>query len=365
MNFAHFRSELPVLQILENPLLVKHILSAIHSSRRYGEGLYESAFAVCSAFAQGRAFLEAGETASPRTQPVLFYYGLLNYAKGCIVLSTLSGRKLLATYKHGVSTPRKKSRYNYFSDAVRVERTGVFPDWYEAVQLLRRKAHHTGAPGFPDADPDRHGLGKSGALSGALSGATFPVDQLWATVPGTWPVLEELGIAPRYERLAVISVNQSQTTYSVQRGWAARCGLPLETWIGLLRSHDSGTSISSIEFPSADMEAQSIVLETDSSGKIACHDWWIPTISETHDQTLAIPPLPQHLLESASLSEPFVQYLLAFHLSMLSRYEPEHWGDLVNDQSSVEFLMMAILAKRIATTTSAFYGRLLLPFLDH
>ena len=361
MNFAHFRSELPVLQILENPLLVKHILSAIHSSRRYGEGLYESAFAVCSAFAQGRAFLEAGETASPRTQPVLFYYGLLNYAKGCIVLSALSGRKLLATYKHGVSTPRKKSRYNYFSDAVRVERTGVFPDWYEAVQLLRRKAHHTGAPDFPDAGPDRHGLGKSGALSGA----TFPVDQLWATVPGTWPVLEELGIAPRYERLAVISVNQSQTTYSVQRGWAARCGLPLETWIGLLRSHDSGTSISSIEFPSADMAAQSIVLETDSPGKIACHDWWIPTISETHDQTLAIPPLPQHLLESASLSEPFVQYLLAFHLSMLSRYEPEHWGDLVNDQSSVEFLMMAILAKRIATTTSAFYGRLLLPFLDH
>ncbi len=358
---AHFRSELSVLQILENPLIIKHILSAIHCSRQNRDGLYESAFAVCSAFAQGRAFLESGETAPARTQPVMFYYGLLNYAKGCIALSTLSGRKQLASYKHGVSTPRKKSHYNYFADAIRVEKTGVFPDWYEAVQLLRQKARIHEPSGPAETDLEERGFGKSGALIGV----TFPVGQLWATVPGTWPVLGELGISPRYERLTVISANRSHTTYSVQRGWAARCGLPLETWIELLRNHDSGTSISSIEFPPANIEAQSIVLETDSSGKIACHDWWIPTISDTHDQTMAIPPLPQHLLESASLSEPFVHYLLAFHLSMLSRYEPEHWGDLVNDESSVEFLMMAILAKRIATTTSAFYGRLLLPFLDH
>ncbi len=394
------------LRLLENAVFAKHVLQRLHGSRNGSDSLQESAFNLSAHVAQARSFFDAAGRVPFTSQPLLFYYGILNFAKALIILATPSKVRKLEAHKHGVSSQkRKRVKYDYMSDTVVIQPTGVFLDWYAAVANLEMdfvKTSNTNQEAALEPSSDRAAEGnslkagdshherafvRSGDIQpdsrATLGKLPLRISELWRAIPEAKEVLQVLNITSRCGPFHCWANNQGRYTVTVERSWLQNCGLTVD---------EGKTAVKALAYQAQSVDDVSVVQSLDHthrlvgsfsndyiySGKpyepvpgpgiityspLYRHKWaTMPRISPdlTGVKWLCIPPLPIHLISSMTLGEPFIHYLLLFHLSMLQRYDAEQWLDLIGDSTTQE----SILIERLCDATRRYFPSFVAQFFD-
>lgn len=335
VNFSHCAKEWQKLRQLESPLLSKKFLQGLDNGQEV-----LSSFTFSAYLAQARQFFAAADVSPLQIRPLLLYYGVMQFAKACILARMPQRAARLEAQKHGLATLRRKRPTPYWDQTVWIQPNGVFMEWLRATQ---------------PADPaliDAHLLHKQ----------PMPVRALWACLPDISDILDGLaigarcapikGFAEQHERLITLEIPRTLATHAGLT--SAECerlvaqGLPDHyTARFVWQNADHAQNVQSEE--DKDPTIEEILL----AHPLAC-------LPRQSGLWFFISPLPVAVVQEISLPEPFIHFALLFHLSMLLRYEGEVWTELVGDGTTLEALLIEHLCDLVTQTLPAYIVKLLL-----
>lgn len=263
---------------------------------------------------QAREYYRAARESDLFVRPLLSYYGMMTLSKVLMLTQVPDYPENTAVLRHGVSTrKRKRGDYQFFADEVRVQREGLFPE------LARNRGW------------------------GSLIGDSWSLRDLFALVPELQDGYRQL-----FSEETLVPVAVPEVPSVSDRGMP----LVLEDRI-LDQLHLTPRGLANrLNRFSTDGQVRFTCDETPASGSRILLFWHHPRISHIHlwEHGFAHPLFREdmhgnHWLlsvqrEAAGIPELFVHYALLFALSMLCRYEPPLWGEMIHGMASEEMVLI-------------------------
>ncbi|PTX53074.1 YaaC-like protein [Melghirimyces profundicolus] len=303
--------------LLENEPLVRSFLEKKY--RRSGldrpeRAAFRAAQPLIYYVKQAREYYRAARISSLFARPLLAYYGMMTLTKALVLSRDPDYPRNTAVMRHGVSTAKRKRGYfRFFEDKVRVQRHGLFPE------LARLKGEE------------------------ALIGKSWSTRELFSLIPEMQDGYRQLFLEETLYPVAVFHAppdeKQGMAFYLEDR---LLDGLHL-TPRGLAERLNHAGKKGEVRFA---WEEQ----------RESCHRfrlfWQHRRVSHVNrwGQGFDHPFFREDIrggyylfvrsVPAAYLPELFVHYLLLFHLSMLCRYEPPLWGEMIYGMTSEEMVLI-------------------------
>ncbi len=95
---------------------------------------FQNAFKFSFYLKQARIYLITAETSELLVKPLLYYYGLTSYMKAIILLSEPQYPNNSTVLQHGITTRKiKKSNYQFMQDEIKIQQNGLFPLYIKTI----------------------------------------------------------------------------------------------------------------------------------------------------------------------------------------------------------------------------------------
>ncbi|MFC4558496.1 YaaC family protein [Virgibacillus kekensis] len=251
---------------------------------------YENCNAFMYNMMHGRQFYANGKKLNTLLKPILFFYGMVHLLKANLLTIRPDYPESTTILAHGVSTrKRKKKDYTFMGDEVKVQHNGLFPYFSEHLFKQLRVP-------FEKIKMD------------LLFGLIPEMDSLF-TMQGERrmvPVGDIGGATLRFPDSLLDHYHLTVNTF-IER---------IRPFLPTIKNIEQTNSAAVIKLDSP---------LTANSGPFYVH---------SQDKTLYFPAAREQFIP---VSEVMVHYLLLFNLSMLCRYEPEWWGDLLSSKSEADY----------------------------
>lgn len=258
---------------------------------------------------QARQIFQSVHKTTNWMKPTHLYYGMMSLLKSLILTVDPLYPQSSQVLKHGLTTKkRKKEMFRFFFDDIRVQKDGLFPHYqslfsqhlredYNPIQLMQM---------IPDLQESITKVVKSNHF------IPIEVEERAGSIYVTFPdaILEQM-------------------KYSQER---------FIEWMNS-RSREGNFSFP-VGSPFTQNESDSFQLQWASNrGKILQHPYLYQNKKGDH----FIWTRNDHLIEPVPEIE--AHYMLLFGLSMLSRYEPPLWADVIDSTTSVEGILIQELLR--------------------
>ncbi|MUV37957.1 uncharacterized protein JNUCC1_01763 [Lentibacillus sp. JNUCC-1] len=283
MNYDHVPSFLTYLQSQASSREFLH-----HCYKRMAEPdaemkSYENASVFMAYLEHGLIFYKQGKAADARIKPLLYFYGMVHLVKACILAQRPDYPESTAHLAHGVSArKRKKKNYSFLEDEVKVQHRGLLP--YMSKHLF-------------DMD--------------TLPFSKISMNHLLQMIPELSPFYAWQGrktlvkVGKMGDRFLYFPETLLDDYHLTERAFFAK----IKTELPLLKTFEKIDSSYQVElFQPFNTETGAFFINQTDGGI------FFPT---TRQNTLAMP-------------EVVIHYLVLYNLSMLSRYEPGWWGEVLS-----------------------------------
>ncbi|MFC7440178.1 YaaC family protein [Laceyella putida] len=317
--------------LLQNEETARRYLIDAYSRRPFNQPdrlAYRNVPAFTSYINQATSLIKESQTNHPWVRPILLYYGMMSMLKAWLLTRIPDYPQNTAVLRHGLSTrKRKRERFRFCEDEIKIQREGLFPLVAEEWNLPPMTGEsYTAKELFsfiPDLHPTYHRLFQQKSLARVFftrSGAG-----LLLHVPEQ--VLDHFHLSA--ERL-VDKLNQARHglfSLSTSRGYD-----------GYLTLHcacdEEGLSTVVVDNPLPPHPGFPSLSTTESLCVSFHHPWFYENKKGDlylwlgNDRPVA--PLPEIL----------VHLMLLFSLSMLCRYDPPLWGEIMLDNQQAEQIII-------------------------
>ncbi|RDW16807.1 YaaC family protein [Oceanobacillus chungangensis] len=231
----------------------------------------------------GNRFFESGKQLDLFARPILYFYGMTHLLKACLLTKRPDYPESTTNLAHGVTArKRKKKNYSFMEDEVKVQHNGLLP--YFSEHLLSMKK-----------------LPFEKISMGELLGLIPEMDSYFTYDAQAKMVVVGSCHSPHLQ----FPMHLLDTYYLTENAFIHRIKAHLPSIKQI--NHDKTTIY--IELNS--------LLNPSAAGPLFFH---------MKDQTIYF---PIHRESYYPISEIIIHYLLLYNLSMLSRYETEWWGELL------------------------------------
>lgn len=302
-----------------------HYLHSHQTARHYLQGCYEKlpnidaeakSYENCTPFmhelAHAHEFYQQAQTTKPLIQPILLFYGMVHLLKAVLLTRRPFYPETTAMLAHGVSArKRKKKSYTFLQDEVRPQLHGLFPYIAEHLFSMRQ-----------------------------LSFEKISMQRLLRLVPELAPLFHLEG---KKSMVAVGNTRESRTL-SFPLQLLDTYHLTANAFIQRIQMHLPATA--SIDQTSSDLKLHLTEPLVEEQGAFFIHQ----------DGRIFFPVERDDYLP---ISEVLIHYLLLYNLSMLSRYEAEWWGELVNTKTDLEYPLIIQFMNTTAKKMPLLLGKML------
>ncbi|WP_281267865.1 YaaC family protein [Sulfoacidibacillus thermotolerans] len=330
------------LQSFENPLVVKDTIRFIHRHHEHTKPSFDSYYALSNSIRQMNILLTDAAKCSIRTRPILLYYALNHLAKAVIILTYPQFDHLRHVQKHGISikTPKKRI-YSYLEDIIRIEKHGTFIAWYEAMHDLYQLQKGLGETDLLPNDPS------------SIAGIQIQISELWSMVPQS-SLFQQLGFVTQKLYADTIQYHNQKRIFILPRHQLAEWKITIEQFDQWIHRIDPIKMIETMQFHD---EIIHLELDVDKTIRVGRTPFYFLNECESYSEILKSthqtevlyligPQLPWPYTLQHYFQEPFIHFILLFHLSMLSRYYPLEWNDIIGDETTLESISIQMLCKR-------------------
>ncbi|MCY0894051.1 MAG: YaaC family protein [Acidibacillus sp.] len=330
--------KLSQLWLLENPLLAKKKLCELHQLNEDCKPTYENYYELATSIRQMRALLNDAKSCSIRTRPILLYYASVQLAKATIICSQLNSANHHLTQKHGVSIQSKKIvNGKYLEERIRIEKQGTLITWLQAISTLK----HIQYSDVSETTPTQ---------LNSLRGLQLSIKDLWTMLPES-ELYERTGSLTRKVYVDKLEISKERTMFTLPRILLAQWGLTIDQFEEWIRCQDIHHILTNIRYNDNKItldlgtNLHTILHFTPSSHLFLQYNFRYLNNHDHNTHMIAFngPQLPWPLSNDLYLQEPIIYYMLLFHLSMLSRYYPLEWLDLIADDTSIDYMSIELL----------------------
>ena len=250
---------------------------------------YENCNAFMYYLDHGNRFYENSGKVDLFARPVLLFYGMIHLLKACLLTKRPSYPESTALLAHGVSArKRKRKNYTFMKDEVKVQHHGLFP--YCAEHLFSNRQ---------------------------LPFEKIDMEKLFSLIPE----LNHLFTFQDNEQMVVVSTVGSRFfQFPVQL---------LDSYHLTASAFKKRLATHLPEIKQLELDDSHIQLELTKPLDTIDGPFYVHT-----NKDIYFPIDREHFLP---LPEVMVHYLLLYNLSMLCRYEPEWWGDLLVTKSDIDY----------------------------
>ncbi|GAA0436920.1 YaaC family protein [Lentibacillus halophilus] len=252
-------------------------------------------FENCSPFIHyldhGLRFYQNGKQLEPLLQPLLFFYGMVHLIKANLLSVRPDYPESTAILAHGVSSRKRKKRdYTFMKDEVKIQQNGLFSYFTTHLFAIR-------TPPF----------------------TKIKMNQLFALIP-------ELGPLFRYQAGDKLTAVGKRGARSLQfPSWIIdHYHLTVNTFINRIKPYLPPIKMTQTNHNYINIELYEPLCPSEASPFFT---------SMTDDQVY----FPINRDDCLPISEVMVHYLLLYNLSMLCRYEPEWWGEVLAAKPDADF----------------------------
>ncbi|MED4164584.1 YaaC family protein [Halalkalibacterium halodurans] len=245
---------------------------------------YRTCYAFMYHLQHGKLFLEQGANAPYEIKPVLFFYGLIQLLKVCILTVDPEYPSSSQVLAHGVTTrKRKKNRYRFFSDEVKVQRHGLFSHVLDKMFHMKQ-----------------------------INGEKYRMETLLLHAPILFPVLESI-----YKKTLAVPCHIDEATLRIPTTLLDHYHMTEARFETYLNDY----SVKKFTRQESSESGDFLMFKASSPlNPFKCHPFLYESKSKVwlltdREETLHLPSIAIH-------------YLLLYNLSMLCRYETEWWGEL-------------------------------------
>lgn len=250
---------------------------------------YENCNALMYYLDHGNRFYENSKRVDLFARPVLLFYGMVHLLKACLLTIRPSYPESTTLLAHGVSTrKRKRKNYTFMKDEVKIQHRGLFP--YCCEHLFS---------------------------TSQLPFEKVTMEKLFALIPE----MDSLFTFQEKQQLVIVSTVGSRF-FQFPIHLLDSYHLTAKAFKNRLASHLP--EIRRFHLDDAHMQ-----LELSEPLHTIKGPFYVHT-----NNNIYFPVYREHFL---SLTEVMVHYLLLYNLSMLCRYEPEWWGDLLVTKSDIDY----------------------------
>ncbi|MGA4722472.1 YaaC family protein [Fictibacillus nanhaiensis] len=260
----------------------------------------------------GKKYYNLADQAPVELKPVLLFYGMTQLMKACILCSDPDYPDSSAVLAHGLSTRKRKKRsYEFLYDEVKVQRTGLFNHFCEKVFHMKH-----------------------------IEGEKFTMVSLLQTVPELSPLFKQMNGDIHLVKM----YKENESTFRLPKHVNDHLHMSLE------RYSDYMNSLFPAKFSmSLDGSSDRMQLVFGANEPLRPFDCF--PLSYHHLENTYYLPVNRELLQSPTLNEFMVHYVILYNLSMLSRYDTEWWSELFHTYTSEELpyiqQFLNITAKKI------------------
>ncbi len=262
-------------------------------ARRYSSDAkslaYQNGYSFLYYIEMGRQYVEQAHKASLATQPVLLFYGCVQWMKACLLTVDPSYPSTTQVLAHGVTTrKRKKQDYSFLKDEVKVQKEGLFP--YFSEQMFHVKQ---------------------------LTGEKYKLSNVIRRLPEMASLIQHIeGEYP----LTPITLNTDAALIPSDILTSLDMEIPrFNVWLQSFGIDHAGIEENDayIHLPNPEpLKKHPYMLI-----KSEVNQWYLPS---ERDNYLPLPEL-------------FCHYLTLYNLSMICRYETEWWCELLHSFSSNDY----------------------------
>ncbi|RYG73397.1 hypothetical protein EU245_06830 [Lentibacillus lipolyticus] len=262
----------------------------------------------------GLRFYENGKQLEPLLQPMLFFYGMVHLIKATLLTIRPNYPESTAILAHGVSTRKRKKRdYSFLGDEVKIQHNGLFS--YFTTHLFAIQSQPF---------------------------SKIKMNQLFALIPEMDPLLQF-----HTERKLTV-IGEMGTTHVQFPIWILdRYHLTANAFINRVKPYLPGIIESHVREEHIHVHLETPLLPAGAS----------PFFTGLGDRLIYFPADRRDFLP---ISEVMVHYLLLYNLSMLCRYEPEWWGDLLTAKPDGDFPFIRTFLEVTAEKIPILLGKCLL-----
>jgi hypothetical protein len=251
---------------------------------------------------QARALYHSARVSDIAIRPLLAYYGLMNLVKAWMLSVDPEYPGTTSVLKHGLSTrKRKPACFALLQEEIRVQREGLFPMLASVIgegdRTGERLSVRTLFSLLPDLQDSYRQLFREATL--------FPI--AWLERETSWMIVEEI-VLDRF--------------HLTPRGLAEA-----------LNRHRHLTGASFLTEATI-VRDKKVYLRLSKTGSILPHPFIREDTAGNH-YLLVYPHRPSWLP-----AEILVHYMLLFSLSMLCRYDPAIWGEIMHGLGSEEMVLI-------------------------
>src|SRR5699024_1296641 len=239
----------------------------------------------------GLRFYENGRQMETLMQPMLFFYGMVHLLKAALLTARPDYHESTAILAHGVSSrKRKKKNYTFLDDEVKIQHNGLFPYFSEHLFSIGRSPFEK-----------------------------IKMEQLFSLIPEMSPIF-----------------NFHHTEKMIEIGDVETTRLQFSTLL-LDNYHLTENAfikrIKSYLPPISRTETKTDFLRVDLAAPFSPVNA-SPFFTDMQNRIVYFPAHRDHFFP---ISEIMVHYLLLYNLSMLCRYEPEWWGELLAARPDADY----------------------------
>jgi hypothetical protein len=260
-------------------------LRKIYESKGYDEPLsnsYKNGDSFSYYIEHGKKFYQQAAVAPYELKPILYFYGVTQLLKACLLTVDTDYPKNAAVLAHGVSArKRKKSRYDFMQDTVQIQKSGLFS--YSGKHLFSMES---------------------------MEGAKLRMDELYNKIPELSPLSERILQQP----ICFLAEEKGPNLYTVTTDILDSLHVTRDRFYKFL-----GDTISPVENDNPKQIAFKIIDFTLFLNDINGNKY-----------------LPSKKLGYLQIPEVLVHYLLLYNLSMIARYETEWWSILHFERTSID-----------------------------
>lgn len=264
---------------------------------------YKNSGAFMYYLEHGLKFYESGKGMDQHIRPILYFYGMVHLLKACLLAKRPDYPETTTVLAHGVSTrKRKKQNYTFMNDEVKIQHNGLFP--YFTRHLFAMKS-------FPYEK--------------------VPMHYLFAFIPEMNTFFQ----LHKQEKLVKVGSIGSTNLHFPEKLLDSYF-LTANTF--LQRIAPCLPKIIHKEI------THSILIELEKP----LENSYAPFLFHVTDQSIYFPIKRSYFV---LLPEAVAHYMLLYNLSMLSRYEPEWWGELLSTKPDIDYpfisQFLAITPKKV------------------
>ncbi|RDW15260.1 hypothetical protein CWR48_19735 [Oceanobacillus arenosus] len=239
----------------------------------------------------GNQFFESGKKVDLFARPILYFYGMTHLLKACLLTKRPNYPESTSHLAHGVTTrKRKKRNYSFMEDEVKVQHHGLLPYFAEHLFAMKK-----------------------------LPFEKIKMGELLALIPEMTPLF---AYGKHKKMVGVGSCNSPYLQFPMDL--LDTYHLTLNAFVQRIQSHLPLIKQITHDRTTIQIELTELLKQVEMG----------PFFLHMYDETIYF---PIHRESFYPISEITIHYLLLYNLSMLSRYETEWWGELLQLKPDLDY----------------------------